>query len=190
MERKSALLALAVLCVLAAGGVSAASFTANNVSELRAHITTSNGNTGSDTITVVAGTFTLSGAAGENSNGSGDLDIIRTGGSLVIEGAGVGQTIIDGGNVDRVFHVNMSGGATVTFRDLTIQGGSAVDNGTNGSEAFRFVAPETDSNYGALGLGFVFIGANGVQAYVNYRTVFGYEDFDRDTLNLGARFEF
>ncbi|MCA8910962.1 MAG: hypothetical protein KDB82_04615 [Planctomycetes bacterium] len=135
MERKSALLALAVLCVLAAGGVSAASFTANNVSELRAHITTSNGNTGSDTITVVAGTFTLSGAAGENSNGSGDLDIIRTGGSLVIEGAGVGQTIIDGGNVDRVFHVNMSGGATVTFRDLTIQGGSAVDNGTNGSEA-------------------------------------------------------
>ena len=63
-------------------------------------------------------------------------------------------------------------------------------SGTNGSEAFRFVAPETDSNYGALGLGFVFIGANGVQAYVNYRTVFGYEDFDRDTLNLGARFEF
>lgn len=61
---------------------------------------------------------------------------------------------------------------------------------TNGSEAFRYVSPDTDSNYGALGLGFVFIGANGVQAYINYRTVFGYEDFDRDTVNVGARFEF
>ena len=61
---------------------------------------------------------------------------------------------------------------------------------TNGNQAFRFVSPETDSNYGALGLGLVFVGANGVQAYVNYRTVFGYDDFSRDTLNLGARFEF
>ncbi len=71
--------------------------------------------------------------------------------------------------------------------DLAVTGRFANAGGT---QSFRFISPETDSNYGALGLGFVFIGANGVQAYVNYRTVFGYEDFDRNTLNLGARFEF
>lgn len=59
-----------------------------------------------------------------------------------------------------------------------------------GSQAFRLDNPATDSSYGALGLGMVYVGPNGVQAYVNYRTVFGYEDFDRDTINLGARFEF
>lgn len=59
-----------------------------------------------------------------------------------------------------------------------------------GSEAFRLTTPPTDSSYGALGLGMVYVGPNGVQAYLNYRTVFGYDDFDRDTINLGARFEF
>jgi outer membrane autotransporter protein/uncharacterized repeat protein (TIGR01451 family) len=59
-----------------------------------------------------------------------------------------------------------------------------------GSEPFRLVTPPTDSSYGALGLGMVYVGPNGVQAYLNYRTVFGYDDFERDTINLGARFEF
>lgn len=61
---------------------------------------------------------------------------------------------------------------------------------SGGSQSFRFDAPDSDSSYGALGLGMVYVGPNGVQAYVNYRTVFGYDDFDRDTINLGARFEF
>ena len=59
-----------------------------------------------------------------------------------------------------------------------------------GNQSFRFDAPDSDSSYGALGLGMVYVGPNGVQAYVNYRTVFGYDDFERDTINLGARFEF
>ncbi len=59
-----------------------------------------------------------------------------------------------------------------------------------GTQPFRLENPATDSTYGALGLGMVYVGPNGVQAYLNYRTVFGYDDFSRDTINLGARFEF
>jgi hypothetical protein len=96
---------------------------------LRQAITNANNNPGADTITfarVTDGTpIVLAGAAGEDDNVSGDLDILD-GGNLTIQGNGAANTIIDGGGIDRVFHVCPSGGCanTVTFNSVTIRNGS------------------------------------------------------------------
>ena len=75
---------------------------------------------GADTITLPAGTYTLSIAgAGEDANATGDLDITD---DLTIIGANARLTIIDGNGLDRVFEV--FDGTTVHISDLTITGGS------------------------------------------------------------------
>ena len=69
---------------------------------------------------VVDGPFVLSRAgAGEQLADTGDLDISDT---VTIVGNGTNSTIIDGGALDRVFDVNVSG-IEVTLSDLTIQNG-------------------------------------------------------------------
>ncbi|NIM52595.1 MAG: CSLREA domain-containing protein, partial [Gemmatimonadales bacterium] len=67
---------------------------------------------GTDTITVPAGTYTLSIAGtGEDAAATGDLDVTD---DLTINGAGADSTIIDGGGIDRVLHVDpASMGVTV-----------------------------------------------------------------------------
>ena len=72
---------------------------------------------GADVITLPAGTYTLTGAAGEDANASGDLDITS---DMTIDGAGAKTTIIQGGTaspispslcvdcVDRVLHITNS----------------------------------------------------------------------------------
>ncbi len=57
-------------------------------------------------------------------------------------------------------------------------------------EIFWIGTDEPDRTYGDAGLGLVFVGANGKQAYINYRSIFGLEGFTRGTINVGARFEF
>jgi len=57
-------------------------------------------------------------------------------------------------------------------------------------EVFIIETDAPDRTYGSAGLGFVYISANGKQAYINYRSVLGLEGFSRGTFNLGARFEF
>ena len=53
----------------------------------------------------------------------GDLDILRP---LTLEGDGIGQTIIDGNQLDRVFeNMNFTAG-TVTLSDMTIQNGRPI----------------------------------------------------------------
>lgn len=47
-----------------------------------------------------------------------------------------------------------------------------------------------DRTYGSVGLGLVYISANGKQAYINYRSVLAQQNFSRDTINIGMRFEF
>jgi predicted outer membrane repeat protein len=74
-----------------------------------------------DTINVPACVITLTGAAGNDSNASGDLDII--GKSVTIVGAGPGLTIIDGGGIDRVFHVLT--GSSLTLIGMTIRNGNS-----------------------------------------------------------------
>lgn len=63
-----------------------------------------------------------------------------------------------------------------------------VGDGSGGT----FVLSETDpdQNYASAGLGFVYVTANGKQAYLNYRRLFGHSDLSRGTLNFGVRFEF
>ena len=73
-----------------------------------------------DTIVIPAGTITLTGAAGEDANASGDLDITK---SLIIQGAGAGVTIIDGGGIDRVFHIQFD--TTLVISGVTVRTGSA-----------------------------------------------------------------
>jgi CSLREA domain-containing protein len=76
-----------------------------------------------DTITLPAGTYTLTGAAGEDLAATGDLDVLVGGGSLIINGAGAVTTIIDGGGIDRVFE--LIGAASLTISGVTIQNGNS-----------------------------------------------------------------
>lgn len=89
---------------------------------LRAAIQEANALAGDDTITLGAGTFTLSiTGTGEDAAATGDLDITDTTGSLTIIGAGADRTIIDAAGLDRVFEV--FGAATLDLHDVTISGG-------------------------------------------------------------------
>ena len=102
---------------------------------------------GGDTIILPAGTYTLTGASGDDANASGALDILV---AMTIQGAGAGATTINGGGVDRVIHVvnavavtitgvkitggQVTGGgvynlATANITNSTISGNSATNNG-------------------------------------------------------------
>ena len=95
-----------------------------NVS-LRSAIEEANWTTGEARIALPAGTYTLTRTGiDEDASGTGDLDITDT---LTIIGAGAGQTIIDGGAIDRVFHILP--GVTVTLIGLTIQNGASTFGG-------------------------------------------------------------
>jgi len=90
---------------------------------------------GADTITLPAGTYTLTGAAGENSNVSGDLDLK---GTLTINGAGSATTIIQAGTdatngVDRVLELRFN--AIVEINGVTIRYGRTPD-GVDGASNY------------------------------------------------------
>ncbi len=114
--------------------------TGNANGTLRDAITAANNDTAPDTIQLAAGTYTLTlaNASGhEQANASGDLNITSTGHVLVIEGTtdaqGHPKTTIEQTVADRVFQiVNAS---KVTFKDLIIEDGQAVDDGTSGATA-------------------------------------------------------
>jgi VCBS repeat-containing protein len=85
-----------------------------------------NGFNEQNNVTVPAGTYTLSRTGNEDAALTGDLDILSTGGTISIWGAGAGQTIIDAAGIDRVFDVHP--GARLFIMNATIRGGLA-DNG-------------------------------------------------------------
>jgi CSLREA domain-containing protein len=83
---------------------------------------------GADTIYLPTGVYTLSIAgAGEDQGLTGDLDIL---GDVTITGSGEGATIVDGGGLDRVFHV--VGNYQVKIANLTVRNGSIQTAGIYG----------------------------------------------------------
>jgi CSLREA domain-containing protein len=83
-----------------------------------------------ETIVLPAGNYALAIAGtGDDLNLSGDLDIL---GNLTLSGAGMQATVVDGQQLDRVFHVT---GGSVTFRRLTVQGGASASLVNNGAAA-------------------------------------------------------
>jgi hypothetical protein len=102
----------------------------DGVTSLREAVCVANQTRGSDIITFDAATdgipIVLTGPAGEDANDTGDLDILYAG-DLTILGSGAANTIIDGGGIDRVFHICPGGvcSNTVTITGVTIRNGSA-----------------------------------------------------------------
>lgn len=97
----------------------------DGLTSLREAIIQSNIGSGGDTISLSAGTYTLSiGGTGENDAATGDLDIQE---SVTITGAGQHLTVINANGIDRVFEVRDS--ANLTIEDLTVAGGSTSDDG-------------------------------------------------------------
>jgi CSLREA domain-containing protein len=87
---------------------------------LREAVIAANANSGMDTIEVPAGSYSLTRAgAEEDAASTGDLDITD---SVTITGAGQSTTSIDGGDLDRVFHV--LSGTTVDISGVTIRNGT------------------------------------------------------------------
>jgi CSLREA domain-containing protein len=101
---------------------------------LRAALQEANANVGYDTITIPAGTYGFSiPGINEDNAASGDLDITD---SVLIKGAGSKTTVIDGGGLDRIFHViNGKERLWVDITNLTIQNGL---NGLNVQHADHF----------------------------------------------------
>lgn len=94
-----------------------------------------------DVIVLKAGVYnlTLANTSGqENANARGDLDFTDRTDTVTLRGAGEGATIIRQTVTDRVIHLvslPVSGsGAKVTLENLTIEDGSAVDDGFSGSQ--------------------------------------------------------
>ena len=83
---------------------------------------------GADTIILPAGVYTLTiGGIVEEAAAIGDLDITD---DLILSGAGVSTTIIDGGELDRVLHIDPLGDdITVEMSGMTIRNGQAPGGG-------------------------------------------------------------
>ncbi|HET6771285.1 MAG TPA: choice-of-anchor Q domain-containing protein [Actinomycetota bacterium] len=91
---------------------------------LREAIITANAQPGPDTVALPAGIFTLSiPPNGPPDDEEGDLDIS---GEITVAGAGAQQTVIDGGDVDRVLEVS---GVSVVISDVTIRNGQTTSGG-------------------------------------------------------------
>lgn len=97
---------------------------------LREAVRAANALAGMDTLSLPAGTLTLSMAGrAENMAATGDLDVLD---ALEIRGQGAEITLIDGNDLDRVFH-NFA--ASVEIAELSILGGRAADQDHGGAIA-------------------------------------------------------
>ncbi|MDH5535594.1 MAG: CSLREA domain-containing protein, partial [Betaproteobacteria bacterium] len=125
----------------------------NGVCTLRAAIQQANALGGAHTINLPAGNYLLTRSGNDDNAINGDLDIT---GTLTLNGAGAGSTIIDGNSIDRVFHVLV--GATVTMSGVTIRGGnlSGADGGGIWNESNLTLSGVTLSNNVARDGGAIF----------------------------------
>lgn len=117
---------------------------------LRAAIDQANNSADIDEIVLPAGTFAISqSTAGENSNADGDYDVRE---SLILHGAGAGDTVLDGGGLDRVVDVPNIGGSprTLHLSGLTVRNGdTGAPSGAGTSEpggGIRVAGGSNESN--------------------------------------------
>src|SRR5690242_3186840 len=111
-----------------------ASATDGAVNSLRAAIIAANANSQNDTISLQSGTYllTVANSAGQENNAAqGDLDLKESGKSVTIQGNGAGITFINANGIDRAFEIFNN--VTVVFKNLTITGGTARDDGSAGA---------------------------------------------------------
>lgn len=130
--RVSTVLAHVAVLVLTAVPLTADTFTPTKFTDsfdgacnadcsLREAIQAANQNPGPDTIDLATGTYMISlPGANEDANATGDFDIL---GQLTVDGDGAKRTVLDGMDLDRLFHV--PSGASVTINLVTIQNGMA-----------------------------------------------------------------
>ena len=106
---------------------------------LREAILATNADTGADTINLMAGVYRLVITGDlEDDGATGDLDITD---DVTIIGASADSTFIDGGGIDRVFHV-VSNSASLS--QLTIRGGDNLSDGMGGGIYNQSVLTMTD----------------------------------------------
>ena len=115
--------------LVAGDGICDSSAQPNDQCTLRAAIQETNALVGADTIMLPAGIYTLTiPGIGENLAATGDLDM---NGSVTLVGAGASTTIIDGGALDRIFHL-VTSGSIVQISGVTIRHGDAMLSGAGG----------------------------------------------------------
>ena len=115
---------------------------------------------GADVVVLPAGTYVLAiPGTNEDASATGDLDLSE---DVEIAGASAASTIVDGGGIDRVFHV--ASGVSASLHDLTITGGQvdASDSDINGGgilseggtlSVLRSTIAANASPYGGGGIG-------------------------------------
>jgi CSLREA domain-containing protein len=106
-----------------------------------------------DTINLPAGSFGLTGAAGEDAAATGDLDVAAGKGKLTVNGRSARSTVIDGGGVDRVF--DSVGGAILELSGLTVRNGNGAPSGggINGAATVTLTDVAVSGNRAAQGAG-------------------------------------
>ncbi len=143
---------------------------------LRAAIMEANDLSGADTITLPAGTYTLT-IAGTGQDdavaATGDLDIKD---DVTINGAGAAAAVIDGGGIDRIFAI--WNGRAVTISGVAIRNGNAGTR-SGGGIANRGVLVMNDSSVTAnrsltnCGGGIYSFGGEGTTATIRSTTISG-----------------
>lgn len=119
---------------------------------LRAAVEEANSLPGTDLIVLPPGVYSLTlPGSGEDAGATGDLDITD---SLVLVGAGLDQTFIDGNGIDRIFDIS-DPDITVTVSGLTITNGFIAAPAEEGGGAIR--------NQGTLILNNVSVSGNVVE---------------------------
>jgi CSLREA domain-containing protein len=102
---------------------------------LRSAIQAANNTPGGNTINLtLPGTYQITiPGAGEDTNATGDFDILPSGGNLTIQNTSGGMVVVDGNHLDRIFDINPGNTANpatrmlVTMQGFTIQNGAATD---------------------------------------------------------------
>jgi CSLREA domain-containing protein len=104
--------------------------TAAGTCTLRAAVMQANVNSGDATIFLPPGLFAVTRSpSGANTADSGDLNLAKpaTEGSITIRGAGAAATIVDGGDLDRIFRIEP--GVVAWIEELTVRNGTAENGG-------------------------------------------------------------